>query len=146
MLKDSALSTLSEWMGESGSEKLKLLCPRVMETADEALEENHLKVAQSLLAPARVALALQIPVPEMTFPTNTTKKHYSSIWKKMLMLIDCCHCSGLSPEYLDIIWRYGGSLLGNQAERSSHPLGLENDIWLQWFGSGHDMVPGGPQI
>jgi hypothetical protein len=39
-----------------------------METVQKALEETHLQVAPSLLAPARVALALLIPVPEMTFP------------------------------------------------------------------------------
>jgi hypothetical protein len=39
-----------------------------METAQKALEETHLQVAPSLLAPARVALALRIPPPEMTFP------------------------------------------------------------------------------
>jgi hypothetical protein len=38
-----------------------------METAQEALEENHLQVALSILAQAQVALALLILVLEMTF-------------------------------------------------------------------------------
>jgi len=68
MTKDSAFSTLSGCMGESGSEILRHLCLRSMEMLQELLEETHLQVAPSLLDPAQVALALPIPVPEMTFP------------------------------------------------------------------------------
>jgi hypothetical protein len=39
-----------------------------MEMAQKVLEEIHLQIAPSLLAPARVALAILLPAPNITFP------------------------------------------------------------------------------